>query len=100
MESTKTGQTKWRSLIEAKANVVVGIGVTWSSYLVILPLFGIEVSHPQIVGLVVVFTFVSVARQFVLRRLFNWWDHGQKNEDQRGVDEAPASLCLSCGKPR
>ena len=88
--STSSGkaQSKWRSLLEAKINIVIGIGVTWSTYLVILPLFGIHADHTQIAGLVVVFTGVSVARQYLLRRAFNWWDHGKKNEAERSVDKA------------
>ena len=77
-KETRSGaaQSKWRSILEGQINIAVGIAITWTTYLVVLPLFGIYVSHPTIAGLVAVFTFVSVVRQYLLRRLFNWWDHG------------------------
>ncbi len=97
MNKSTMGQSKWRSLLEAKVNIAVGVAVTWATYLVILPMFDIHVSHTKIAGLVAVFTGVSVARQYVLRRIFNWWDHGSKNKAKGTVDKAPARVFYDGG---
>ena len=65
------GQTKKGSLIESLLNVAVGFGIMIFAQRVIFPLFGIDVSLRQNLQIGVCFTFVSVARSYLLRRLFN-----------------------------
>lgn len=64
-------QSKRGSLIEAATNMAVGFALSWLTGLVAYPLLGITVSHAQNAAVVVVFTFVSLARSYALRRLFN-----------------------------
>lgn len=66
------GQSRAASLIEAVANVAVGLVVAFLVNLVVLPLFGVAISLGQAAGVSLAFTAVSVARSFALRRFFNW----------------------------
>jgi uncharacterized protein (DUF697 family) len=66
------GQSRGASLVEAVANVLVGLAVAFAANLLVLPLFGVAISAGQAAGVSVAFTGVSVARSFALRRFFNW----------------------------
>jgi hypothetical protein len=58
------------SLVESAANVVVGFVLAVATQIVVFPLFGIETGlaeHLQIGG---AFVGVSLARSYLLRRLF------------------------------
>lgn len=77
--SAKRGkQTWWGSLVEAKANIIVGCAVAYVSNMIVLPLFGFDsLSHAKNFGIVLIYTGISVARQLVVRRFFNGlkWGH-------------------------
>lgn len=64
-------QTRLGSFIEASANITVGFGINFAANLVVLPWFGFPVSTGQALGIGVVFTAISLARSYVLRRWFN-----------------------------
>ncbi len=64
-------QTRRGSALEAAANVAVGYGVAVALNLAVLPLFGLPVTGGQAAGVAAIFTAVSLARSYVLRRLFN-----------------------------
>lgn len=64
-------QTRLGSLIEALANVAVGFTINWTANMLILPLFGFQVTGGQALGIGVFFTVISVARSYCLRRWFN-----------------------------
>lgn len=64
-------QTRLGSLIEALANVVIGFSINWCANLLILPLFGFNVTGGQAFGIGVFFTAISIARSYALRRWFN-----------------------------
>jgi hypothetical protein len=64
-------QSRLGSLIEALANVVIGFGINWCANLLILPLFGFNVTGSQAFGIGVFFTVISIARSYALRRWFN-----------------------------
>lgn len=58
--------------MESLTNALVGIGVSFVANLVILPLvFGITVTVGQNLLLGGFYTLVSIARSYVLRRLFD-----------------------------
>lgn len=60
------------SIVESWANVFVGFIINFSANLLVLPLFGftsLTVRNNFIIGLV--YTIISLARSFVLRRWFN-----------------------------
>ncbi len=58
------------SLVESVANVVVGYGVAVATQIVVFPLFGIRTALADQLGIGAIFTVVSIARSFALRRLF------------------------------
>jgi hypothetical protein len=64
-------QSRLGSLIEAFVNVLIGFWINFFANLAILPLFGFTptVSENLLIG--VLFTFVSVARSYCIRRWFN-----------------------------
>jgi hypothetical protein len=65
-------QTLWGSIVEAKTNIAIGFGINYAANLLILPLFGFTSLTPGknfIIGLL--YTLISLVRQFVIRRWFN-----------------------------
>jgi len=68
-------QSKKRSFIEAVTNVLIGYLVAVISNLIVLPLFGYEVSLFDGFAIGVVFTVISLIRSYVIRRLFNRFDN-------------------------
>jgi hypothetical protein len=65
-------QKKRHSLIEALVSTGVGYGIGFTTQIVSFHLLGIPVSLAQNILLGIIFTFVSVARGYGIRRLFNW----------------------------
>lgn len=65
------GQRRLHSLLEAITNVAVGFGINLLGQMVIFPILGILVSFSDNLKVAVFFTVLSVARTYVLRRLFN-----------------------------
>ena len=68
-------QSKKRSFIEAVTNVLVGYLVAVISNIIVLPLFGYQVSLFDGFAIGVVFTVISLIRSYVIRRLFNRFDN-------------------------
>lgn len=65
-------QTRFGSFIESWANIAVGFGVNFGMNLLILPAFGfhsLTLGKNLLIG--VLYTGISLARSFVLRRWFN-----------------------------
>lgn len=65
-------QSRKASAVEAIANVLIGYGVAVLAQLAIFPLFGIHTSLSANFYIGAAFTGVSLARSYLLRRLFNW----------------------------
>ncbi len=63
-------QSRLMSLVESVANVVVGYGVAVVTQIVVFPVFGLHTTLAQNLKMGAVFTFVSIARSYLLRRLF------------------------------
>ena len=63
-------QSRAMSLVESIANVVVGYGVAVVTQILIFPVFGLQTTLGQNLAMGGVFTIVSLARSFLLRRLF------------------------------
>ena len=63
-------QSRLMSLVEAVANVVVGLLVAVATQIIAFPLLGLHASLGQNVRLAFIFTIVSIGRSFFLRRLF------------------------------
>ena len=64
-------QTKLGSFTEAWANIAVGFGINWTANMLVLPLFGFDVTGSEAFGIGVIFTGISLVRSYVLRRWFN-----------------------------
>ena len=69
-------QSRLGSLIESAANVAIGYGVAVGSQLAIFPLFGIHIPLADNLAIGLWFTAISLARSYVVRRMFNAW-HGR-----------------------
>ena len=66
-------QSRAMSLVEAVANVIVGYGLAVVTQMLIFPIFGLQTTLAQNLKMGAVFTVVSLARSYVLRRLFERW---------------------------
>mgnify|MGYP001566191216 FL=1 len=64
-------QSKLDSLIEALLSTFIGFIVSFTANLILMPMLGIPVSLSQNFILTVAFTFVSVARSYLVRRFAN-----------------------------
>jgi hypothetical protein len=63
-------QSRMMPLVEATANVLVGLIVAVATQIVVFPVFGLQASLGQNVLLALVFTGVSIVRSYALRRMF------------------------------
>ena len=63
-------QTRRMSLLESVTNVVVGYVLAIITQIVVFPWFGIVIDLKQHLAIGLAFVVVSLARGFVLRRIF------------------------------
>ena len=64
-------QTKTQSLFESIANVAIGYVVALVTQWIAFPLVGVEANAHQNFMIGAIFTAVSLARSYVVRRAFN-----------------------------
>lgn len=64
-------QTRLGSLYEALINVVIGFSINYLANFVILPLYGFHITAAQNFSMGLLYTGVSIARSYVIRRWFN-----------------------------
>jgi hypothetical protein len=64
-------QSRLMSLVESVANVIVGYGVAVVTQILIFPIFGLHATLAQNLKMGAIFTVVSIARSFALRRVFD-----------------------------
>lgn len=64
-------QTRLSSLIEAVVNVAIGLMVSTAANAIVFPRFGFQPTLGENVTISVIYTAISIARQYVLRRWFN-----------------------------
>lgn len=64
-------QTRLGSLIEAGINILIGFWINYVANLLILPLFGLNISLLDNFFLGLLYTLVSVARSYAVRRWFD-----------------------------
>jgi uncharacterized protein (DUF2062 family) len=64
-------QSRAMSAIESAANVAIGYGVAVGSQIAILPLFGVHLPLADNMAIGAWFTAISLARSYVVRRVFN-----------------------------
>ena len=70
-------QSRVASAAEAVANILVGFGINLSANLIVLPMFGFDVTLGDAFGIGLVFTVISLARSYALRRWFNGLKFGR-----------------------
>jgi hypothetical protein len=63
-------QSRVMSLIESATNVVVGYVLAIATQLAVFPLFGLEAALGEHLAIGALFVMVSLARSYLLRRLF------------------------------
>lgn len=70
-------QSRLHSFIESCINVAIGFGIALATQIVVFPWFGIHIPLSQDMFITAIFTVVSIARSYFIRRLFNWIHHGR-----------------------
>ena len=68
--SPTSNQSRRMSLVESLTNVAVGFGLAVATQVVIFPWFGMEVRLSDNLTIGLIFTVISIARSFALRRAF------------------------------
>jgi len=69
-------QSKLESFVESAMNTLSGFVISWLSWAFIVgPLFGIPFDLEQSFWITFVFTFISLARNYAVRRMFNGGFH-------------------------
>ena len=64
-------QSKTQSAIESVANTAAGFLISVAITYTVLPVFGHVVTTGDAIGITMVFTAASLARSYVVRRVFN-----------------------------
>ena len=64
-------QTRLESLLEVCINVAIGWVIALITQLIVFPLYGIQVTLGEQLGISVIFTAVSIVRSYIVRRWFN-----------------------------
>ena len=64
-------QTRTQSLIESAINVAIGYSVALAAQIVVFPMFGINIKMSDNLLIGAIFTAVSIARSYAVRRFFN-----------------------------
>lgn len=73
-------QTKLGSFTEAWANIAVGFAINFTANMIVLPWFGFDITAGKAFGIGLIFTAISLARSYVLRRWFNGLRFGNTPE--------------------
>jgi hypothetical protein len=66
-----TRQSKVLSLIESIVNVIVGLVISFLTQSFIFGIYDIHLSLISNITITLFFTFISVLRSYIIRRLFN-----------------------------
>lgn len=71
-------QTRTGSIAEAFANILVGFTINYIANLLVFPIFGMHISPVNNFYMGLIYTVISLARSFILRRYFNGLRFGNK----------------------
>lgn len=75
-------QTRWQSLIESNVNILIGMVISYTANITILPLFFNEtLTNREYGSITLIFTLLSLIRSYTLRRLFNKL-HNKREKDK------------------
>ncbi|MDI1264999.1 MAG: hypothetical protein PS018_17250 [bacterium] len=58
------------SMLESLINIMVGFGISLAAQMFFLPLIGVSISFSQNLTFALIMTVISIARSYLLRRLF------------------------------
>lgn len=64
-------QSRIMSATEAITNVAIGYVVSVIANIIVLPMFGYDVTIADSFAIGLAFTIISLARSYILRRIFN-----------------------------
>ncbi|MEH6434310.1 DUF7220 family protein [Massilia sp. DD77] len=64
-------QSRLGSLIEAIINVFIGFAINYTANMLIFPMFGFHITPGANFALGLIYTVISVARSYCVRRWFN-----------------------------
>lgn len=64
-------QSKLGSLAESITNIAIGITIGFISNIIVLPMFGYNVTMTDGLAISIVFTAISLVRSYVVRRVYN-----------------------------
>lgn len=64
-------QTKKQSFVEAITNTFVGLAIATITNRLVLPLFGYDITIGKSLLMAMIFTIISVVRNYLIRRCFN-----------------------------
>ena len=74
-------QTRRMSAFESVTQVMVGFMISWGVWTwIAAPIFGYEAKAMHGLGVVSLFTCASLLRQYVFRRVFNYWAFQKRAE--------------------
>jgi hypothetical protein len=89
------------SLVEAMANVAVGFGVAVLAQVAVFPLFGLLVGFDDNLMIAAIFTAISIARSYVLRRMSRRSVSGVARQAPLGtIARARARSCAALNQTR
>jgi hypothetical protein len=64
-------QSRGKSFVESFVNVSIGYIIALVSQLIVFPMVGIDVSFRTNIEIGLYFTAISIARSYLIRRVFN-----------------------------
>jgi len=84
-------QSRKMSMVEAVTNTVVGYLLAVGTQSIAFPLFGIEATFPEHLGIGMIFVVVSLVRSYLLRRAFaGAWRRPVAQRRPRWHDHTPS----------
>lgn len=93
-------QSKKNSIIESLVNTFIGMLITFILSPIIYWMANVEISLPKMGICTVLFTIISVLRNYGIRRYFEWREKSKKETPSNSQSQSPgeANLCCpSCG---
>lgn len=76
-------QTRRQSLLEAIVGTSIGFSIAYITGILVYPALGLPITHSQNLVATLIFTVVSVCRSYLIRRVFNWWQHVRSSGTNR-----------------
>lgn len=70
-------QSRLASFLESNFNTLSAFTISYLLGFLIYPAFGLAISPAQNLGVVSCFTVLSIGRNYLVRRLFNWYHHAK-----------------------